>query len=310
MGSIARRRQHRRIVAAIVILLLATIGVGAQTRSGRADLEGIWTNGTITPLQRPPEFADRIRLTVEEARIYEASFFDRMLNNIASDDDRLLQNDFNDIYQETQTLDRLRTALIVDPPDGRLPAFLPSARPGARRSLDDPESLTLAERCLVANTVGVPHVPNPLGSTYFQFVQTEGWLLIYGESFRLTRVIRIGGTHLPPRVRNWLGDSIGSWEGNTLVVDTTNFRGDTRFQRTGEHLHLTERFTRLDERTLEYRFTVDDPETWERPWTAEVRFRATDARMFDVECHGNDHDRELLLRGARYSERNPGVPRP
>ena len=201
MGSSARRRQHRRTVAAIVILLLATIGVDAQTRSGRADLEGIWTNGTITPLQRPPEFTDRITLTAEEARIYEAGFFDRMLNNIASDDDRLLQNDFNDIYQETQTLDRLRTALIVDPPDGRLPAFLPSARPAARRSLDDPESLTLAERCLVANMVGVPHVPNPLGPTYFQFVQTEGWLLIYGESFRLTRVIRIGGTHLPPRVQ-------------------------------------------------------------------------------------------------------------
>jgi hypothetical protein len=295
----------KSVISAALILLSAG-AIAAQDR--RRTLDGTWTNGTVTPLQRPAEFASKPTLTPEEATAWEAGFFERALSNIASDADRLQQIDFNDTYLEVYTLDRLRTALITDPSDGQLPPFLPSARPAPQHSFDDPESLSLSERCLLPNVPGVPHVPTPIGLTYFKIVQTAQTVMIHAEAFQNTRVVRLNAAHLAPSLRRWLGDSVGRWEGATLVVDTTNFRPDYRFQRSGERLHVVERFTPIDDETFEYRFTVEDPDTWAQPWSAEVRFRRTEARLFEAACHEGDHDRELMLRGARYEEKS--LPRP
>jgi hypothetical protein len=152
-----------------------------------------------------------------------------------------------------------------------------------------------------------PIVPGPLFSSLYQVVQTNDAVLIFTEWVHDARIIRMNGRHLAPGIRRWLGDSIGHWEGNTLVVDTTNFRSDTHNQGSGEALHVVERLTRTDARTLRYRVTVDDPETWTAPWTVEWSFRATNAPMYEVACHEGNYTTEDFLRGARADERRtPG----
>ncbi|MGH9140946.1 MAG: hypothetical protein ACRD3J_28535 [Thermoanaerobaculia bacterium] len=170
---------------------------------------------------------------------------------------------------ENIRLDGLRTSLIVDPANGALPPLLPSAQARVaarpRRSFDDPETLGLAERCLLGNfglggsLASPPLVPSTVIAPFSQIVQTDAYVLIYTEWIHDARIVRINGTHVAPAIRKWLGDSIGRWEGQTLVVDTTNFRPDTHNLDSGERLHVVERFTRVDAKTLRYRVTVDDP---------------------------------------------------
>jgi hypothetical protein len=128
-------------------------------------------------------------------------------------------------------------------------------------------------------------------------------VLIFSEWIHDARIIRLNSTHLGPSIRKWLGDSIGSYDGETLVVDTTNFRPDTHNLDSGERLHVVERFTRVDAKTLRYRVTVDDPDTWATSWTAEWPFKASDARQYGVECHEGNYAIENFLRGARAEER-------
>jgi len=277
------------------------------------DLQGMWTNSTATPLQRPPDLANKPFFTPEEAAEYERTAVTRLLSAF-SEEDRLAA-DLNETYLETQTMKvvgDLRTSLIVDPPNGRLPDLLPQAeaRAAARppRSFDDPETLFLDERCLVSAAFGAsnavpPLVPNPFGLNYYQIVQTPTHVMIFSELVHDARVIRINGTHLPPSVRRWLGDSIGYWENDTLVVDTTNFRPDTHFRGSGERLHVVERFTRVDASTIRYRVTVEDPDTWATPWTAEIPFKSTGERMFEYACHEGSRAVENFMRGARDEER-------
>jgi hypothetical protein len=302
---------------ALCALLLALLMVSGAARAQRLDfdphdLQGTWTNDTATPLQRPAEFAGRDKFTAEEAAEYERGLLDRALKNLPSAEDRALQIDFNDTYVDAKKVDRLRTSLIIVPPDGRLPPRADAAktRPRQTRSTDDPESLTLNERCLGG---GVPYAPGPLGSGIYEIVQAGDHVMIVAEAMHNARVIRLNGTHLPAGIRQWLGDSIGHWKGTTLVVDTTNFRPETRFQGSGERLHVVERFTRISKDTIEYRFTADDPDTWTTAWTAEVLFRSSDVRMFESACHEGDYDRELILRAARVQEqqqrREAGSPR-
>jgi hypothetical protein len=211
-------------------------------------------------------------------------------------------------------LDGLRTSLIIDPPDGMLPPLLPVAqarianRP--KRSFDDPEAFGLAERCLLGNfgasggsLASPPMIPSETIPSFYRIVQTDGQVLIFAEWMHDARIIRLGGRHLPPAIRRWLGDSIGHYEGQTLVVDTTNFRRDTHNLNSGERLHVVERFTRVDAKTLRYRVTVEDPDTWATPWTAEWPFNATDVPLFSVECHEGNYAIENILRGARAEER-------
>src|SRR6185295_2273691 len=178
-----------------------------------------------------------------------------------------------------------------------------------RRSFDDPEALGLAERCLLGNfgaggsLASPPMIPSEVIPSYYRIVQTDTHVLIFTEWIHDARVIRLNGTHLPPGFRKWLGDSIGHYEGDTLVIDTTNFRRDTHNLDSSERLHVVERLKRVDAQTLRYRVTVEDSETWGTAWSAEWPFKAIAVRMFGVDCHEGNYAIENFLRGARAEER-------
>jgi len=280
------------------------------------DLGGMWNGSTLTPLQRPTQFKDRSTFTPEEALEYVRTSADRIRNRLPTAADRQMQVDIDDTFVEVEKmpLDGLRTSLIVDPPDGLLPELLPAAKARLanrpKRSFEDPETFGLAERCLLGNfgasggsLASPPMVPSAAIPSFYQIVQTGTHVLIFSEWVHDARIIRLNSTHRPPAIRSWLGDSIGHYEGQTLVVDTTNFRRETHNLDSGERLHVVERFTRADARTIRYRVTVDDPDTWSTSWTAEWPFRATDAPLISVECHEGNYAIENFLRGARSEER-------
>ena len=217
-----------------------------------------------------------------------------------------------------------RSSLIVDPPDGKVPPMREDARkrnaillagrvsPDASESaaagpagaFDGPETRPLAERCLLGfgSTSGPPTLPNYFYNNLKQIVQTPDTILILNEMVHDVRTIRMNATHHPPHLRFWLGDSIGRWEGDTLVVDTTNFTDKTQFRGSSKDLHVVERFTRLDDKTLLYRFTVEDPSTWDRPWTGEYPWIATDEKLYEYACHEANYSLEGILKGARLAE--------
>ncbi len=176
---------------------------------------------------------------------------------------------------------------------------------------NDPEQRPLGERCIVGfgSTSGPPILPTYFYNNLHQIVQTPGHILILTEMVHDARVIRMNERHLPPTIRKWLGDSIGRWEGDTLVVDTTNFTDKTRFRGSSENLHIVERFTRVDARTLRYQFTVDDPTTWDKPWTAEYTWPATSERIFEYACHEGNYALGNILRGARLKEKEEAARR-
>jgi hypothetical protein len=292
-----------RTLGAFFVALIALSGIARAQRVAfdPHDLQGTWANDTATPLQRPAEFAGRETFTPQEAAKYEQGFFERLLSSY-KEEDRALQIDYNDTYADPKKVDRLRTSLIVDPADGKLPSAAPAARRVPARSTDDPETLSISERCLEPGSGGLPYLPSGIISPGYQIVQTRDTVMIFTEAMHDARIIRLNGTHLPSAIKRWLGDSVGHWEGATLVVDTTNFRSETRFQGSSERLHVMERFTRTGGDTILYRFTVEDPDTWTSAWTAEVLFRTLDARLFEAACHEGDRDRELMLRAARVEE--------
>jgi len=313
-----------RVVLAfsIVVLLAAGRAVFAQRSASLPDLQGTWNGSTLTPLERPQPFRDRSAFTPEEAAEYLRSFSDRIRGRLPTDVDRQMQIDIDadSVEVENMPLDGLRTSLIVDPANGILPLLLPVAqarkadRP--KRSFDDPETFGLAERCLLGNfgasggsLASPPMVPSAAIPSFYRIVQTDTHVLIFTEWVHDARIVRLNGTHLPSTIRSWLGDSIGHYEGQTLVVDTTNFRRDTHNLDSGERLHVVERFTRIDAKTLWYRVTVEDPDTWANPWTAEWPFRAVDIALFSVECHEGNYAIENILRGARAGEGRAQAPR-
>ena len=279
----------------------------------RRDLQGMWTNSTATPLQRPPDLANKPFFTPEEAAEYERTAVTRLLSAF-SEEDRLAA-DLNETYLETQMMKvvgDLRTSLIVDPPNGRLPDLLPQAeaRAAARppRSFDDPETLFLDERCLVSAAFGAsnavpPLVPNPFGLNYYQIVQTPTQVMIFSELVHDARVIRINGTHLPPSVRRWLGDSIGYWENDTLVVDTTNYKPRSFMSRSSEQLHVIERLSLIAPDTLRYEIRVNDPGTWTKPWSLMIPLKRADHPMWEYGCHEGNYGMAGILTGARAEER-------
>jgi len=218
-----------------------------------------------------------------------------------------------------------RSSLVMDPPDGHIPPMKPDARkrnaaftaggavaPDASESaasgppgaFDGPELRPLAERCLLGfgSTSGPPSLPNYFYNNLKQIVQTKDTVLILNEMVHDARVVRMNAQHLPESIKRWNGDSIGHWEGDTLVVDTTNFTNKTRFNGSGEQLHVVERFTRVDPRTVLYRFTVEDPSTWDRSWTGEYPWRVTDEKLYEYACHEGNYSLGGMLRGARQKE--------
>jgi hypothetical protein len=218
-----------------------------------------------------------------------------------------------------------RTGMVIDPENGRVPPTTPQARqrlaarfqrtsdesareddPGFEGggAYDDPERRPLGERCLLgfASTSGPPTLPTYFYNNLHQIVQTKDTVLILTEMVHDVRTIRIGGEHLPKTVRKWLGDSVGHWEGDTLVVDTTNFTDKTRYRGSSPDLHIVERFTRVDSDTLRYRFTVEDPSTWTAPWTAEYSWPITTEGLYEYACHEGNYALGNILRGARLKE--------
>jgi hypothetical protein len=219
---------------------------------------------------------------------------------------------------------RKRTSIIIDPLDGRMPPMKPEARrrnaaflagrvaPDASESaasgppgaFDGPELRPLAERCLLGfnSTSGPPALPNYFYNNMKQIVQTKDRVLILNEMVHDARVVRMGGQHLPASMRFWMGDSIGSWDGDTLVIDTTNFTNKTQFNGSSDQLHVIERIRRADAKTLIYRFTIEDPETWDRTWTGEYPWNATKDMLYEYACHEGNYSIGGMLRGARQQE--------
>ena len=317
---------HGRVVLvslsiAAVLVLPGVLRAQHKTRS-RPDLQGIWNGSTLTPLQRPAGFKDKAAFTPEEAAEYVRTFPERARSRLPTAADRLTQVDVDDTFVETEAirLDGLRTSLIVDPPNGLLPPLLPAAlaRIAARpkRSFDDPEVFSVAERCLLGmfglggSLASPPMVPSEVIPGYYQIVQTDGYVLLFTEWVHDARIVRLDGTHPPAAITRWLGDSIGRYEGSSLIVDTTNFRRESHNLDSGERLHVVERFTRVGAGRLRYHVTVDDPDTWATAWTAEWPFTAIDIKLYGVECHEGNYAIENFLRGARDEERRARIPQP
>jgi hypothetical protein len=287
-----------------------------RTPDGQPDLQGIWTNSTLTPLERSREFAAKPALSETEATEYENRTLqqgnrDRRDGGAEVDVGRAYNELFFERGNKLARLGgKIRTSMIVDPPDGRIPPMTPEgqrrmeqARMEANQHpADRAQDRSLAERCVFWGTAGPPLLPGPYNNTY-QIYQTPGYVMILAEMIHDARIIPLDRRpHVPQNIRHWMGDSRGHWEGDTLVVDTTNFTGKTRFRGSSENLHLVERFTRVDSDTILYRFTVDDPSTFTKSWTAELPLTKTQGPIYEYACHEGNYALVDILAGARAEE--------
>ena len=311
-----------RLLASLGALAVATmVSLSGQERpsgpSVSRDLEGIWNFATLTPFERPAALAGQEFFTDEQAAKFEADTMsgndrDRRDGGAAVDAARGVGEYWFDRGTHVGTLDgRKRTSWVIDPPDGRVPPFTPEARARAaaraadarEHPADGPENRSLQERCLAFNA-GPPIALGPYNN-YLQIFQMRDAVIVLTEMIHDARIIPTDGRpHIAPAIRQWLGDSRGRWEGDTLVVDTTNFTDKTNFRGSGQGLHLVERFTRADAKTLRYEFTVDDPATFTKPWTAVLPMTKSDDRIFEYACHEGNHALPNILGGARYQEKS------
>ena len=313
------RRTLISVVLFIAVLAVAPLtgqkkSTPAHTPDGQPDLQGVWSFATITPLERPADLAGKQFLTEKEAVEYEKQVLQRT-NRDRRDGpaDADVSRAYNDFWWDSgnKVVPTRRTSLIVDPADGKLPALTPAAqkraadRAEARRlhPYDGPEDRPLAERCLVWGTAGPPILPSAYNNN-IRIVQGAGYVAILNEMIHDVRIIPLDGRpHLPKNVRLWMGDSRGHWEGNTLVVDTTNFSDKTNFRGADENLHLIERFTRASDDTLMYQFTVDNETAFTRSWTAEIPMTKSQNPMFEYACNEGNYSLLNVLAGARAEEK-------
>ena len=272
-----------------------------RTPWGAPDLRGVWDYRTMTPLQRPLEFGDKQVLTEEEAAAYERREGARLDDYDSSPS--VHAKWWLDNGRE-MTADK-RTSLITSPADGRLPAStadsrLRSEKRATARALTlGVEDRSLTERCL---TFGIPSLPRAYNSN-LQILQTPTTVALVSEMIHDARVVPLDGrAHVRDQLRQWHGDARGHWDGDTLVVETTNFSGHGNFRGSTESLRLVERFTRLDASTINYVLTVDDPGTWEAPWTVMVPFAKSDQALFEYACHEGNRGLRNILSNARFAE--------
>ena len=306
-----------RIVLAALALALAAGPVTAQSTSGvpgdawspprtawgAPDLQGIWDYRTMTPLQRPREFAGKTVLSDEEAAAYTA----RRLEEQADYDRSPSVHAKWWLDPGTALTEDKRTSLIVDPPDGRIPALTEAAkqrnaeRAAYRRAhpADGADHRGLSERCL---TFGTPRLPGGYNNNY-QILQTPEQVVIVSEMVHDTRVVPLDGRPLPPAaISQWHGEARGHWEGDTLVVESTRYTDESAFRGATGGLRLVERFTRVGPDTIHYEITADDPATWARPWTLMFPMRKTDQPLYEYACHEGNYGLENILRNARLAE--------
>ena len=313
--------------------LAATIPAAAQNSVPRAadghpDLSGIWTNKTVTPFERPRDLAGKEFFTDKEAAEYEKThLFDVDKRDDIKGTNRDVASAYNSFWWDfgTKVGKTRRTSIVIDPPDGRIPPLTaerqkqlremaearerrcnkPGCEPengGQLGPADGAEDRPLMERCLSFGNAA-PMVASAYNNNY-EIVQTPGFVGIDVEMVHQMRRIPIDGTsHLPSNVREWVGDSRGHWEGDTLVVDTTNFNNLVSFRGSDENLHLIERLTRVDADTIIYRFTIDDPTAFTKPWTGEIPFVKSDGLLYEYACHEGNEGMKGILSAARADEK-------
>jgi hypothetical protein len=319
----------RRLCLAGAMALIVTAFAQGQykvprTPDGHPDFQGFWENNIATPLQRPQEIADRPTLTdaeVEKMRqkatemftgksdaVFFDGFYPAVLDNVLG----LRQGfkstdggtgDYGSEWNDERTWEN-RTSLITDPPNGRIPAVTAKAseaRAAARRaapSVISVKNRPLGERCI---TYGSPQLTAGYQS-YYQIVETPGAIMIMLEMFHDVRIVKMDGHHPAANVQGWLGDSIGHWDGDTLVVDTTNYRPRAFQSISSDKLHIVERFTRKDADTLRYEITVDDPDTYAKPWSLMIPLQHSGKPAYEYACHEGNYSMFGILAGARADE--------
>ena len=305
------------ILAAANLLLLPLLQAQEsefpRTEYGHPDLQGTYTFRTLTPLNRPKELADKATLTAEEATEW-AAFENRRQNR-----DLIIDSvggagyppgviSYNEFWYErgVETIADRRTSLIYDPPNGRLPAMNAAGRARNamiaenRRLSLGPEARTLADRCLMSNGAGPPMVPGAYNNN-MQLVQTKDHIMIVNEMIHRARIIRLDSVHHTRQIK-WDGDSVAHWEGDTLVIHTQGFYYYQTARGATSTMQVTERLTRVDENTLDYDFTVEDPQTWDVSWSAKVPMRRTDMPLYEYACHEGNHGLAGILAGWRRYE--------
>ncbi len=295
-----------------------------RTPDGHPDFQGFWENNIATPLQRPKEIANRPTLTDAEVAkmrqkanemftgksdaVFFDGFYPAVLDNVLGLKHGFKSadggtGDYGSEWNDTRVWEN-RTSLITDPPDGRIPPLTAraiAARNAARGRFErtiDVKDRPLGERCI---TYGSPQLTAGYQS-YYQILETPGAVMIMTEMFHDIRVVKLNGSHPPADVQGWLGDSIGHWEGDTLVVDTTNYRPRAFQSITSDKLHIIERFTRQDAEVLRYEITVDDPDTYTKPWSLMVPLQRSSKPVYEYACHEGNYAEAAILAGARADE--------
>jgi hypothetical protein len=326
-----RNRTLNALAALVAATLAVAIAAGQtpakpytapRTADGHADLQGIWTNATLTPLQRPSELAGKAFFTPQEA----AAFEKRRVDETNVDSATRRQGDtgsYNQAFWDrgTHVVESRRTSLVVDPADGRVPPMTPEAQAKferahaetARHPADGPEDRNLSERCIWFSGDGPPLLPEPYNNNY-QILQSPGYVTILAEMNHEARVIPTDARpHLAGNISQWKGDSRGHWEGDTLVVETVNvkFNRQSHFGvaydgMSDENLRVTERFTRTGPATITYRATVDDPTVYTKPWTIEESMAKIPGPVFEYACHEGNYGMTGILEGERVKERQAG----
>ncbi len=309
--------------------------------NGKPDLSGVYDAGTVTPIDRPPQFGTNLYLAPEEAKALEEEQREFWENAESERSGGAVQGGENnnmfgagnvggynifwiDPGSEAVMVDgKFRTSIIYEPENGRRPPMTPE---GMKRMIDNfssfthendgtaswldkpghgpfdgPEDLALAERCLLGFSGGPPMLPS-LYNNYLRVLQTDTHVMILNEMVHDARIVRLDSEHDPAHIQKWLGDSIGYWDGDTLVVETRNFREDTGLYGGDENLHVTERFTRTPSGNLNYHFRVEDPTAWTAPWAGEYEWKAKDSRVYEYACHEGNYAMGNILRGARLLE--------
>ncbi len=320
----------QRVIFIVVIAAVLTAAApaaaqtGLLTAWGDPDLQGIWDFRTITPLERPEELGDKAFLTAEEAARAEQEVVEQNQELLERAPERTEAADqvdrradgspgfYNNFWLDrgTRTIDTRRTSLVIDPPNGRLPELSPAGkeRTDARRAYREEHPAdswldrSAFDRCILGFNAGPPITPGGYNQN-MHVLQTPNHVVLVTEMVHTHRIAPLDGRPgLDQDIRQWSGDSRAHWEGDTLVIETRNFNDERRWRGTTRNMTLVERLTRVDEDTLEYEYTVTDPETWSSPWTASIPMRMADQPMFEYACHEGNYSMDGILAGHRAEE--------
>jgi hypothetical protein len=309
------------VLAALIVVPTFVSGRSAS-RDAHPGFDGIWNSATATPLERPHQLKDTSSFTPDEAAEWERQV---AKNNEEPSPQAAPKGTgtYNTFFREfgSRTVKTLRTSIVTDPVDGRIPPLTPEAAEIKRRHVErqknpgSAEDLGLQDQCLAFTTAGPPMLPYSYNSNY-QIIQTTDAIVVHAEMAHDARIVHLDGRpHLPASIRRWMGDSIGHWVGDMLVVDTTNFNDAGGFYGDAggnfgwdRNLHLVERFSLFDADTLLYRFEVDDPTAFTQPWKGELTMARSPGRIYEYACHEGNYSLLNMLRAYRAAERRPAGP--